>query len=123
MSGQTGNIDLARLDAQMTELLEAFEDHPQMQPPVTHPTVYFLMDFVRNTQKELKGIDAEKYAAGDQAAREQVLEVVGRNQFTYVLLNDSSGKVSVMTGSDPNNPVDFGANIKAKARALTEGLA
>ena len=92
-----------------------------MQPPATHPTVFFLMDFVRNTQKELKGVDAEKYAAGDQAAREQVQEVIGRNQFACMLLGDSSGKLSVMTGSDPNNPVDFGANVKAKARALIEG--
>lgn len=79
------------------------------------------MDFVRNTHQVLKGIDAQKYAAGDQGAREQVQEVIGRNQFACVLLNDSSGKLSLMTGSDPNNPVDFGANVKAKARALTEG--
>lgn len=76
------------------------------------------MDFVRNTHQVL---NAQKYAAGEQAAREQVQEVVGRNQFACVLLNDSSGKLSLMTGSDPNDPVDFGPNIKAKARALMEG--
>lgn len=92
-----------------------------MQPPATHPTIFFLMDFVRNTHQVLKRVDAQKYAAGEQAAREQVQEVVGRNQFACMLLNDSSGKLSLMTGSDPNNPVDFGPNVKAKARALMEG--
>lgn len=101
----------------------AFEQHPQMQPPETHPTVFFLMDFARNTQKVLRGIDAQKYAAGDQAALEQMQEVVGRSSFTCMLLTDQSGKVAIMTGADPNNPVDFGPNIKAKGRALTESLA
>lgn len=91
-----------------------------MQPPATHPTIFFLMDFIRNTHRVLKGVNAEAYAAGDKTAREQVQEVVGRNQFACMLLNDSSGKLSLMTGSDPSNPVDFGADVKAKARALTE---
>jgi hypothetical protein len=94
-----------------------------MQPPETHPTVFFLMDFARNTQKELRVVDAQKYAAGDQAALAQVQEVVGRSLFTCTLLSDTSGKVSLMTGADPNNPVDFGPNIQARARGLKESLA
>lgn len=90
-----------------------------MQPPNPHPTAFFLLDFIRNSHKMVKTVDAEKYAAGDNAALETVKEVVGRNQFANLLLNDSSGKLSLMTGGDPSNPVDFGADIKAKAEALT----
>ena len=68
----------------------------------------------------LKEVDADKYAAGDNKAREAVDEVVGRNGFANVLLNDSSGKLSMMTGGDPSNPVDFGPDIKAKSKALTD---
>lgn len=91
-----------------------------MQPPNTHPTIFFLMDFVRNTQRMLRNIDADKFAAGDPAARDAAQEVLGRNQFASVLLNDSSGKLALMTGSDPTNPIDFGPDIKAKGRALSE---
>lgn len=89
-----------------------------MQPPNPHPTAFFLLDFIRNSHKMVKTVDAEKYDAGDSGALETVKEVVGRNQFANLLLNDSSGKLSLMTGGDPTNPVDFGADIKAKAEAL-----
>lgn len=98
----------------------AFDAHPQMQPPNPHPTIFFLRDFVKNTHEQLKKVDGDKFAAGDQSARDAVQEVVGRNQFASLLLNDSSGKLSLMTGSDPSNPVDFGPDVKAKARALSE---
>lgn len=98
----------------------AFESHPQIQPPSPHPTAFFLLDFIRNSHRMLKEVDADKYAAGDNKAREAVDEVVGRNGFANVLLNDSSGKLSMMTGGDPSNPVDFGPDIKAKSKALTE---
>lgn len=98
----------------------AFDAHPQIQPPSPHPTIFFLKDFVKNTHDQLKKVDADKFASGDKAAQDAVKEVVGRNQFATLLLNDSSGKLSLMTGSDPNDPVDFGPDIKAKARALSE---
>lgn len=68
----------------------------------------------------LKEVDADKYAAGDKSARDTVNEVVGRNSFANVLLNDTTGKLSMMTGGDPDNPIDFGPEIKAKAKDLTE---
>lgn len=91
-----------------------------MQPPNPHPTVFFLKDFIKNTHDQLKQIDADKLASGDKGARDALQEVVGRNQFASLLLNDSSGKLSLMTGSDPSNPVEFGPDIKAKAQALSE---
>ncbi|KAJ5613762.1 hypothetical protein N7528_007416 [Penicillium herquei] len=116
-----GNTDrLQQLDQKMTDLIDAFESLPQVQPPNPHPTAFFLLDFIRNSHKMLKNVNAEQYASGDSAAHETVKEVIGRNQFANLLLNDSSGKLSLMTGGDPSNPIDFGPDIKAKARSLTE---
>ncbi|KAJ5998870.1 hypothetical protein N7451_006680 [Penicillium sp. IBT 35674x] len=112
------SIDPVQLEQKMAELIDAFESHPQVQPPNPHPTAFFLLDFIRNSHRMLKTVDAAKYAAGDSSAQETVKEVVGRNQFANLLLNDSSGKLSLMTGGDPSNPVDFGPEIKAKADAL-----
>jgi hypothetical protein len=47
-----------------------------------------------------------------------VTEVMGRNNFASLLINDTSGKMAMMTGGDPSNPADFGADVKAKAAAL-----
>ncbi|KAJ5114733.1 hypothetical protein NUU61_000492 [Penicillium alfredii] len=119
MSAQL-DVNIDKIDGQMVELIDAFESHPQIQPPNTHPTVFFLLDFIRNTHRMLKDVDPAKFAAGDSGARNAAQEILGRNQFANVLVNDSSGKLALMTGSDPNNPVDLGPEIKAKARALTE---
>ncbi|KAF3390645.1 hypothetical protein F1880_009179 [Penicillium rolfsii] len=119
MSAQS-DVNLETLDAKMKELIEAFESHPQIQPPTPHPTMFFLFDFVKNTHNSLQKVDASKYAAGDSQAREAVQEIIGRNQFTSLLVNDSSGKLAIMTGSDPSNPVDLGPTIRAKAKALAE---
>lgn len=91
-----------------------------MQPPHVNPTIFFLFDFIRNTQRQFKTIDPEKFLAGDKDARQQVSEVIARNHFANELINDKTGKLAMMTGDDPNNPVDFGPEIKAKAQALLE---
>lgn len=98
----------------------SFEAHPLMQPPDTHPTLFFLFDFIRNTRKELKSIDLDKLRAGDAESKKQVTDVMGRNSFTNVLINDTSGKLALLTGGDPGRPVDFGEEIKEKAKVLTE---
>ncbi|KAH8703753.1 hypothetical protein BGW36DRAFT_369939 [Talaromyces proteolyticus] len=114
------DFNAARVDAQMAELLESFESHPLMQPPDTHPTLFFLFDFIRNTHRQLKTIDIEKLSAGDDEAKNQVTEVIGRNHFANVLINDTTGKLAMLTGGDPSNPVDFGPEIKRKAEALSQ---
>lgn len=101
-------------------LTRSLDAHPQSQPPNPHPTIFFLKDFVKNTHDQLKQIDGAKLAAGDKSARDALQEVNGRNQFASVLLNDSSGQLSMLTGGDPSNPIDFGPDIKAKAQALSE---
>ena len=97
----------------------AFEAHPQCQPPNTNPTIFFVYDFVRNTHNQLKQVDAAKFAAGDSAAVNAVGEARGRNSFASMLINDTSGKMAMMTGGDPSNRADFGADIKSKAAALS----
>ncbi|KAJ5692377.1 hypothetical protein N7462_001800 [Penicillium macrosclerotiorum] len=114
------NINIESLDKKMQAVLDAFEAHPLLQPPTPHPTVFFLADFIRNSHKTLKEVDAEKYASGDKESASNVQEVVGRNQFAGVLVNDSSGKLALLTGSDPGSPVNFGSDIKAKVRAMLE---
>ncbi|OQE38629.1 hypothetical protein PENCOP_c008G03558 [Penicillium coprophilum] len=104
----------------LTTWSSAFESHPQSKPPNTHPTIFFLYDFVRNSFNQLKAVDAEKYTAGDNSAKNAVGEVEGRNAFANMLINDTSGKLSMMTGADPSNPADFGAEIKAKALAFAQ---
>lgn len=91
-----------------------------MQPPDTHPTLFFLFDFIRNTRKELKSIDLDKLRAGDAEAKRQATDVIGRNAFTNTLINDTTGKLALLTGGDPGRPVDFGQDIKNKAAALRE---
>ncbi|OJJ84242.1 uncharacterized protein ASPGLDRAFT_35523 [Aspergillus glaucus CBS 516.65] len=120
MSADQLNVNLDKVDSQMGELLTAFESHPQMQPPATHPTLFFLFDFVRTTHRTLKSIDAEKFRTGDREARSQAQEVLSRNQFANMLVSDRTGKLALMTGGDPANPLDFGDEIRGKARALTE---
>uniref|UniRef100_A0A093VBL5 Uncharacterized protein n=1 Tax=Talaromyces marneffei PM1 TaxID=1077442 RepID=A0A093VBL5_TALMA len=122
--GQEDMLDFnaQKMDDQMGELLDmitsAFENHPLMQPPVAHPTLFFLFDFIRNTRKELRAIDIQKLREGDAEAKKQIMDVIGRNGLTSALINDTSGKLAIMTGSDPGNPVDFGPDIKDKIRAL-----
>ncbi|KAJ5153267.1 uncharacterized protein N7482_009745 [Penicillium canariense] len=111
-------INLESTEAKMKELIEAFEAHPQLQAPTPHPTVFFMFDFVKNSYNTLQQVDAAKYASGDSQTCKVVNDVIGRNQFTGLLVTDMSGKLAAMTGGDPSNPVDFGANIKAKARGL-----
>lgn len=96
----------------------SFENHPLMQPPDTHPTLFFLFDFIRNTRKELRGIDVQKLREGDPEAKKQMIDVIGRNGFASALINDTSGRLAIMTGGNPENPVDFGRDIKEKIKVL-----
>ncbi|KAH1325320.1 hypothetical protein KXX47_009769 [Aspergillus fumigatus] len=118
MSAEQLEFNVDRIDAKMEELLASFEAHPQMQPPNTHPTIFFLFDFIRNAHRELQGIDMDKFRAGDANARRMAQDVLGRNNFTNALVNDTTGKLALMTGGDPNNPVDFGEDIREKAKAI-----
>ncbi|KGO75286.1 hypothetical protein PITC_001500 [Penicillium italicum] len=108
------------LNAKMQALIE------HVSPPPNNPTEQYLSESLNNPpsrnahHNQLKAVDAEKYAAGDNAAKTAVNEIEGRNAFANMLINDKSGKLSMMTGGDPSNPADFGAEIKNKALILTQ---
>ncbi|EED13859.1 conserved hypothetical protein [Talaromyces stipitatus ATCC 10500] len=106
------DFNAKKMDDQMGELLDSFESHPLMQPPDTHPTLFFIFDFIRNTRKELRSIDINKLREGDSETKKQVVDVMGRNGFANALINDSTGRLAVLTGGDPGNPVGFGSEIK-----------
>lgn len=90
-----------------------------MQAAQPHPTIFFLLDFIRNTRRMLQAIDAEKLRAEDSESVAKAKDVTSRNMFTLVLVNDTTGKLALMTGGDPSNPVDFGDDIRQKAEALS----
>lgn len=91
-----------------------------MQPPNTNSNIFFVFDFIRNTHNALLAIDVDKLRRGDAEAKKQATDVISRNHFANLLINDTTGKLALMTGGDPRNPVDFGPDIKAKAQALLE---
>lgn len=91
-----------------------------MQASQPHPTIFFLLDFIRNTRRMLQAIDAEKLGSGDSESVAKAKDVTSRNMFTLVLVNDTTGKLALMTGGDANNPVDFGDDIRQKAEALSK---
>ncbi|CAG8373306.1 unnamed protein product [Penicillium salamii] len=111
-------INIEQLNTKMQAVLDAFEAHPECSPPDTNPSIYFCYDFIRNTYNQLKQIDAAKYAAGDNATKAAVQEITGRNAFASVLVNDTSGKMAMMTGGNPSIPTNFGDDIKAAVAAL-----
>lgn len=99
----------------LTNPPSAFESHPQFPH---HPTIFFIYDFVRNTHNQLKAVDPAKFYAGDKASRDAVQEIIGRNGFAEMLTGDTTGKLAMLTRADPANPVDFGEDVKAKAKIM-----
>ncbi|KAK5790054.1 hypothetical protein VI817_007341 [Penicillium citrinum] len=97
----------------------AFDAHPECQPPTPNPNLFFTYDFIRNTHNQLKAIDRSKYASGDKTAHEALVEVVGRNTFTQLLITKPDPTVSaMMSGGAP--PADFGPDIKQKVQELVD---
>ncbi|KAL4892935.1 hypothetical protein BDV59DRAFT_179055 [Aspergillus ambiguus] len=100
-------VNIAELEGKMDDLIITFCAHPSFE----NRTFAFLADFVRNSRLALGRVDKAKYAAGDARACIEVKEVMGRNNFAKMLMNDTSGKLSAVTGGEP---VDFGDEIRAK---------
>ncbi|CAI7671441.1 unnamed protein product [Penicillium bialowiezense] len=112
------SVNIEELNTKMQAVIDAFESHPECQPPNTNPTIFFIYDFVRNSHNQLKQVDPAKYAAGDKTAQAAVQEVTGRNSFASILVNDTSGKLAMMTGGNPGSAPNFGDQIKAAVAAL-----
>ncbi len=69
--------------------------------------------------RELPNVKAKD---GEKAAEAQYADVVGRCTFSKILINDTSGKMAMLTMADPRNPLDFGEDVKKKADELDEVL-
>ncbi|KAJ9304953.1 hypothetical protein DTO217A2_5606 [Paecilomyces variotii] len=113
MSEELLDFNAERVDRQMADLLE----YPANQlTPKTLP----LPPSQGRHQGSGPGGAFNGVRAGDTTARQQVTEVLARNRFANELINDKTGKLAMMTGDDPRNPVDLGPDIKAKAQALLQ---
>jgi hypothetical protein len=78
-----------------------------------------MMDFVKNTYDQLLSINSERLAAGDRDESKKMTEVIGRNQFASVLVNDNDGVDSIDDNEPPpgENDNDNGeGNAKGKAK-------
>lgn len=69
--------------------------------------------------RELPNTKQEK---GEKAAESQWSDAVGRCVFTKILVNDTTGKLALMTGADPSNPLDFGDEVKRRAEEVEKAL-
>ena len=91
-------------------LLSAVEAQPEFaqQQSQRKGKVYFMWDFVNSTLSMLE-------AQGNN--RETKMDIMQRSSFAKVLFNDTTGKLTLMTGGDTT---DFSADVKAKAATVEE---
>ncbi|KAJ5220054.1 hypothetical protein N7468_009258 [Penicillium chermesinum] len=106
------------LGLKMDELIDALASHPEVQPPTPHPTAFFLLSFIRATREHLRNIDFQKLAEGGSKESQALRDVIGRNWFANMILNDQSGALSLVTPGDGSHSIQIGPDIKAKAKAL-----
>ncbi|KAI9818209.1 MAG: hypothetical protein M1827_000834 [Pycnora praestabilis] len=109
---------ISAMNRKLTDLIDALEAHPEMQPPHAHKTIYYIWDFVQRSRHMLNQLDPAKIDTRDNAEVEDFQDILGRCAFAETLINDDSGRLTMMTGGDPSRPFDFGADVKTKARAL-----
>lgn len=87
-----------------------------------NPTIYFTWDFVQRSRQMLRDLPKVQLEQGRRAAKEQYSDAIQRTIFSKILINDTTGKLAIMTGGDPRNPVDFGDAVKQKAEEVERTL-
>lgn len=103
-----------------TDNSSALASHPDVQPPKPHPTTFFLVDFIRTTRAQLRNINLQKLSEGDKKEQQILRDIVGRNWFANMILNDKAGALSLVTPGDGSNSIQIGPEIKEKAKALQD---
>ncbi len=100
----------------LTDFVHALTQHPwfEAENNKLHGTIYFLWDFQHRTRKMLADWDGKK--------EETKVDIIGRCTLADILLNDTTGKRSMMTMEDPQNPPVFGEDVLAKSKAVMEEL-
>ncbi|KAI9840811.1 MAG: hypothetical protein M1837_001284 [Sclerophora amabilis] len=102
------------------ELVEALESHPLWTPPQPNKVLYFMWDFVNRSRQMLRDLPTVRQEKGQAAAAEQLTDVVGRCSFSKMLMDDAEGKMGMMMGGDPRNPLDFGDPVRVKAKEVVD---
>ncbi|KAH7057254.1 hypothetical protein B0J12DRAFT_653840 [Macrophomina phaseolina] len=89
-------------------LISAIEAQPQFaqQQLSRSGKVYFMWDFVSSTLRMLES------AGNDREAKSDVMQ---RSMFANILFNDTTGKLTQMTGGDST---EFSDDVKAKSEAV-----
>lgn len=85
-------------------------------PPATPKCLWYTWDFVQRTRFNINNIDIGALDAGDLAAAEAYEDAVGRCALTNMIISDTSGRTAEQICGE--RAVDFGANVRAKAKAL-----
>jgi hypothetical protein len=101
----------------LRNLLSKLADHESMvqnmnqkymEPAVAKTKVYFMWDFTGRTLGMLDGLDPSL----PSSEKRQWAEVVKREAFGRVLINDTTGKINSMV---PGDNTEFGPDVKAAA--------
>lgn len=91
-----------------------------MQPPTPHPTAFFLLEFIRATREHLRNLDFQKLTEGANKEQQTMRDIIGRNWFAHMILNDQSGALSLITPSDGSDSIQIGPEVKEKSRIVQE---
>lgn len=102
----------------------AVEAHPQItnDPARRAPrSLYFTWDFLRRTEHNLLQVNVPALVANDEVALEAYNDVLGRVALSCTIITDETGETCRIITQ--NEPVDFGVEVREKARALQEPAA
>lgn len=123
------NANFAALLTNLQELINALTVHPATQkayraaapnqpPPKSEQNkAYFMHDFCCRSRHQLLQLDPELKS---KTAKEEFRDVLERCIFSQILVNDTTGKLSMMTGEKPGEGVEFGPEVKAAADKIGE---
>jgi len=118
--------------ARLEGIIDALIEHPKWEnPPNKNPTLYHVWDFVMRSKYMLSEYENVKngksvqypsqfggaVGSGDQAALGVFQDVCSRTMMLGLLVNDTSGKTSMLTGN-AGPPLDFGQKVKDAVKAL-----
>lgn len=95
----------------------AIEAHPLMtrDPGRNAPrALFFTWDFIRRTEFNLSRINIPALVANDEVALESYNDCLGRMALSGMIIEDPA-KCAMIT---QNEPVDFGADVRAKVAAF-----
>ncbi|KAH0541918.1 hypothetical protein FGG08_003638 [Glutinoglossum americanum] len=107
--------EIEKIKSDMGRLIAALEAHSGMTSNPVEKAIFFTWDFVNRTLSMVNSLDPTKH---DAQTKELFSDIIGRNTLAKLLINDTTGKTAVMMGRDPQDPVDFGAEVISAANEL-----